>query len=101
MVIKLIREAVEKRRQRKAEVIIEEGKLDSYRESEQLRKAELIKKEADRLAHLRQYKTAIDEYIKALELFPFIESEQKFRKPAEFFFKVYFIHDRQNFWRIL
>ena len=86
MVIAKIKEALEKRRQRK----IEESKLESYRETEQMRKAEQIKKEADRLAHLKQYKTAIEEYNKALEAFPFDEEEAKFRKPAEFFFKVFF-----------
>ena len=86
MVIRKIREVLEKRRQRKAEEIIEEGKLESYRENEQLQKAEQIKKEADRLAHLKQYKTAIDEYNKALEIYPFNETEQIFRRPAEFFF---------------
>ena len=90
MVIKRIKEALEQRRQRKAEEALENNRLESYRESEQMRKAEQIKKEADRLAHLRQYKTAIDEYNKALEAFPFDEQEAKFRKPAEFFFKCYF-----------
>jgi len=90
MVIGRIREALEKRRQRKAEEIIEEGKLESYRENEQLQKAEQIKKEADRLAHLKQYKTAIDEYNKALEIYPFNKTEEMFRRPAEFFFKIYF-----------
>lgn len=90
MVIGRIREALEKRRQRKAEEIIEQGKLERYRENEQLQKAEQIKKEADRLAHLKQYKTAIDEYNKALGIYPFNEKEQMFKKPAEFFFKVYF-----------
>jgi len=90
MVIKKIKEAIEKRRQRKAEELIEEGRLESFRESEQMQKAEQIKKEADRLAHLKQYKTAIDEYNKALEVYPFDEKEQMFRKPAEFFFKIYY-----------
>ena len=90
MVIKKIKEALEKRRQRKAEEIIEQNKLESYRENEQLQKAEQIKKEADRLAHLKQYKTAIDEYNKALEIYPFDEKETMFKKPAEFFFKLYY-----------
>lgn len=90
MVIGKIKEVLEKRRQRKAEETMEKNRLESYRESEQMRKAEQIKKEADRLAHLRQYKTAIEEYNKALEIFPFDAKEAMFRKPAEFFFKVYF-----------
>ncbi len=86
MVIAKIKEALEKRRQRKAE----EERVESYRETEQMREAEQIKKEADRLAHLKQYKTAIDEYHKALETFPFNEEDARFRKPAEFFFKIFF-----------
>jgi len=90
MVIGKIREALEKRKQRKIEEEIEKNRLESYRETEQMQKAEQIKKEADRLAHLKQYKTAIEEYFKSLEIFPFDEKETKFRKPAEFFFKLYF-----------
>jgi len=90
MVIKKIRGAIEKRRQRKAEEVIEKDKLESYRENEQLQKAEQVKKEADRLAHLKQYKTAIDEYNKALEICPFNEKEQIFRNQAEFFFKTFY-----------
>ena len=86
MVLLRIKEALEKRRQRKEE----ESRVESYRETEQMRQAEQIKKEADRLAHLKQYKTAIEEYNKALETFPFNEEEAKFRKPAEFFFKIFF-----------
>jgi len=90
MVIGRIKEALEKRRQRKIEEDIERNKLESYRETEQMQKAEQIKKEADRLAHLKQYKTAIEEYNKALEIFPYDEKEVKFRKPADFFFKIFF-----------
>jgi len=90
MVIGIIKSVIEKRRRRKAEEIMEEGRLDSYRETEMLQKAEQVKKEADRLAHLKQYKTAIDEYYKALEIYPFNDKEQIFRKPAEFFFKTFF-----------
>jgi|TARA_Y100000031_G_scaffold21356_1_gene22112 tetratricopeptide (TPR) repeat protein len=90
MVIKKIREALEKRRQRRAEEVVEQNQLESYRENEQMQKAEQLKKEADRLAHLKQYKTAIDEYNKALEIYPFNEKEAMFKKPAEFFFKIYY-----------
>lgn len=90
MVIGKIREALERRKQRKIEEEIERNRLESYRETEQMQKAEQIKKEADRLAHLKQYKTAIEEYHKALEIFPFDEKETKFSKPAEFFFKIFF-----------
>jgi len=90
MVIKKIKDALERRRQEKAEQIIEKEKLESYRESEEMIKAEQIKKEADRLAHLKQYKTAIEEYNKALEIYSYNEKETIFKKPAEFFFKVYY-----------
>src|SRR3989338_10626801 len=90
MVIGRIKAALERRKQRKIEEDIERNKLESYRETEQMQKAEQIKKEADRLANLKQYKTAIEEYFKALEAFPFDDKEIKFRKPAEFFFKLYF-----------
>ncbi|MBW2975813.1 hypothetical protein KY347_00035 [Candidatus Woesearchaeota archaeon] len=90
MVIKRLKEAMEKRKQRKTEKLIEEGRLESFRESEQMQKAEQVKKEADRLAHLKQYETAIEEYNKALEIYPFNEKEKIFKKPAEFFFKVYY-----------
>ncbi len=90
MVIGLIKKALEERRKRKAQELAEEQKLESYRESEDMKKAEQIKKEADRLAHLKQYKHAIDEYNKALEMFPFNEKELMFKKPAEFFFKIYY-----------
>jgi len=81
---------MEKRRQKKAEEIAEKEKLESYRQGEEMKKAEQVKKEADRLAHLKQYKTAIEEYNKALEIFPYDEKEANFKKPAEFFFKLYF-----------
>ena len=90
MVIGKIIEALKKRKLRKVEEDIEQNKLESYRENEELQKADQIKKEADRLAHLKQYKTAIDEYNKALDLYPFNKEEQLFKKPAEFFFKIYF-----------
>ena len=90
MVIGRIKKILENRRKKKAEELAEEQKLESYRESEDMKKAEHIKKEADRLAHLKQYKHAIDEYNKALEIFPYNEKELMFKKPAEFFFKIYY-----------
>ena len=90
MVIGKIKKALEKRRQEKVEEIAEQEKLESYRQSEEMKKAEQVKKEADRLAHLKQYKHAIDEYKKALEIFPYNEKELIFKKPANFFFKVYY-----------
>ncbi|MBI2135273.1 hypothetical protein HYU09_04740 [Candidatus Woesearchaeota archaeon] len=90
MVIGRIKKALEERRKRKEEERAEQEKLESYRESEDMMKAEQIKKEADRLAHLKQYKHAINEYNKALEIFPYNEKELMFKKPAEFFFKIYY-----------
>ena len=90
MVIKKIKEAIEKIRQRIANENDEQNRLASYRESGQMQKAEQIKKEADRLAHLKQYKSAIEEYNKALEIYPINDTEQIFKKPAEFLFKVYY-----------
>jgi tetratricopeptide (TPR) repeat protein len=90
MVIKRIREAIGKLRERKANEVKEEDKLQSFREAEQMQKAEQIKKEADRLAHLNQYKTAIEEYNKALEICPFSEKDQLFRNTADFLFRTYY-----------
>ena len=90
MVIQRIREFLENRRQLKAEESTEEERLENYRKSQGLKDAEQIKKEADRLAHLKQYKHAIEEYLKALELFPYDAKEANYGKPAEFYFKNYY-----------
>ena len=53
-----------------------------------MRKAEELKREADRLAQLKQYTTAIEEYNKALEFYPYKGSEpDMFKNAAEFLFK--------------
>src|SRR3989338_8738199 len=53
-----------------------------------MRKAEEIKRDADRLAQLKQYQTAIEEYNKALEFYPYKGNEQDlFKNAAEFLFK--------------
>ncbi len=66
----------------------EQDKLESFRETEEMRKAEEIKREADRLAQLKQYSTAIEEYNKALEFYPYKGNEQDlFKNAAEFLFK--------------
>ena len=66
----------------------ERSKIESFRETEEMQKAEEIKREADRLAQLKQYKTAIEEYIKALEFYPYKGNEQDlFKNAAEFLFK--------------
>ena len=66
----------------------EKGRLESFRETEEIKKAEEIKREADRLAQLKQYVTAIEEYNKALEFYPYKGNEPDiFKNAAEFLFK--------------
>jgi len=91
MVIGKIKEMLKEREKKKEQEKIEEEKLQSFRETEEMRKAEKIKKEADRLAQLKQYKTAIEEYNKALEIYPYKGDEKNlFRNASDFLFKVYF-----------
>jgi tetratricopeptide (TPR) repeat protein len=62
--------------------------LESFKETEEMRKAEDMKREADRLASLKQYKVAINEYIKALEYYPLKGNEEElFQSAADFLFK--------------
>src|SRR3989338_1183392 len=90
MVIEEIKKALKERKKRKRENMEEEN-LQSFRESEDIRKAEIIKKEADRLAQLKQYKTAIEEYGKVLEIYPYNENnENLFRNASDFLFKTFF-----------
>ena len=66
----------------------EKDKLESYKETEEMRQAEDTKREADRLAQLKQYRTAIEEYVKALEFYPYQGNEPDlFKNAAEFLFK--------------
>ena len=66
----------------------EKERLESFRETEEMKKAEEIKREADRLAQLKQYVTAIEEYRNALELYPYKGKEpDMFKNAAEFLFK--------------
>ena len=66
----------------------EKRRVESFRETEEMKKAEEIKREADRLAQLKQYKTAIEEYNKALEFYPYKgEEPDMFKNVAEFLFK--------------
>ncbi|HYE75920.1 MAG TPA: tetratricopeptide repeat protein, partial [Blastocatellia bacterium] len=68
-----------------------EEEAENFRQSEEMRQAESLKKEADRLAQLKQYKTAIEEYRKSLELFPYKGTEENlFKSAKEFLFKVHF-----------
>ena len=88
MVIRHIRKFWESRKKRMAERRKEKEQLESFRETEEMKKAEEIKREADRLAQLKQYKTAIEEYNKALELYPYKGNEENlFKNAAEFLFK--------------
>ena len=71
----------------------EKEKLDAenFQESEGIQEAEKIKKEADRLAQLKQYKTSIEEYQNALTIYPHTGKEQDlFEKGADFIFKANF-----------
>ena len=88
MVINHIKRFFEAQKKRIAERRKDKDKLESFRETEEMRKAEEIKREADRLAQLKQYKTAIEEYNKALEYYPYKGNEQDlFKNAAEFLFK--------------
>ena len=88
MVIARIKKFLENQKQRFQERRSEKNKLESFRETEEMKKAEEIKREADRLAQLKQYQTAIEEYNKALEFYPYKGNEQDlFKNAAEFLFK--------------
>jgi len=88
MVIHHIKRFFENQKKRLAERRKDKEKLESFRETEEMKKAEEIKREADRLAQLKQYKTAIEEYNKALEFYPYKGNEQDlFKNAAEFLFK--------------
>ena len=88
MVIHHIKKFFEGQKKKLQERRREKDKLESFRETEEMRKAEEIKKEADRLAQLKQYQTAIEEYNKALELYPYKGNEEElFKNAAEFLFK--------------
>ncbi|GEM_PF-2351853 len=91
MVIHHIKKFFEKHRKRLQERRKESDKLESFRETEEMKKSEEIKREADRLAQLKQYQTAIEEYNKALEYYPFKGNEEDmFKNAAEFLFKCNF-----------
>src|SRR3989338_5530946 len=88
MVIHHIKKFFADQKKRIAEKRKEKDKLESFKETEEMRQAEEIKREADRLAQLKQYKTAIEEYNKALEIYPYKGNEQDlFKNAAEFLFK--------------
>ena len=88
MVISRIKRFFESQKQRLAERRREKESAESFKETEEMRKAEEMKRDADRLAQLKQYKTAIEEYNKALEFYPYKGSEPDlFKNAAEFFKK--------------
>ncbi|MEK6942655.1 MAG: hypothetical protein AABX00_01170 [Nanoarchaeota archaeon] len=88
MVIHHIKKFFANQKKRISEMRKEKNKLESFRETEEMKKAEELKREADRLAQLKQYKTAIEEYAKALELYPYKGNEPDiFKNAAEFVFK--------------
>ncbi len=88
MVLHHIKKFFESQKKRLAERRKEKDRLESFRETEEMKKAEEIKREADRLAQLKQYQTAIEEYNKSLEFYPYKGNEQDmFKNAAEFLFK--------------
>ncbi len=88
MVISHIKRFFQNQSKRLSERRREKNKLEDFRETEEMKKAEELKREADRLAQLKQYQTAIEEYNKALELYPYKGNEQElFKNAAEFLFK--------------
>ena len=88
MVIAHIKRFFQSQSKKLAERRREKGKLEDFRETEEMKKAEELKREADRLAQLKQYKPAIEEYKKALELYPFKGTEPDiFKNASEFLFK--------------
>ncbi|MBI2131003.1 tetratricopeptide repeat protein [Candidatus Woesearchaeota archaeon] len=67
----------------------EKSSAENFRETEEMKQAEEIKKEADRLAQLKQYKASIEEYNKAHALYPFKGNEEElFPNAADFLFKL-------------
>ena len=88
MVIHHIRKFFSDQKKKLEESRKEQGRLESFRETEEMKKAEEIKREADRLAQLKQYKTAIEEYKKAIEFYPYKGNEADiFKSASDFVFK--------------
>jgi tetratricopeptide (TPR) repeat protein len=91
MVIGKIRQFLKEQKKKREQRHRAEEDAEQFRETEEMKQAETIKKEADRLAQLKQYKTAIDEYRKALELYPYQGTEENlFKNAKEFLFKTHF-----------
>jgi len=89
MVLKAVKDLLGKPQSFFGEKKKEKTELENFRETEEMREAEDIKKEADRLAQLKQYKTSIEEYDKALTLYPYKGDEENlFPNAADFLFKL-------------
>ncbi len=88
MIIDKIRNFFVNQSKRFNEARNDSNRLESFRETEEMKNAEYIKREADRLAQLKQYQTAIEEYDKALDIYPYKGKEPDlFNNAAEFLFK--------------
>jgi len=70
MVIKMLKSALDNQKRKWKESQLEKEKVKQYQENEQIQAAEQIRRDAKRLAVLKQYETAIAEFGKALELYP-------------------------------
>lgn len=91
MVIGKLKNFFEEQKRKRDNRRQEAEQAESFRETEEMRTAESLKKEADRLAQLKQYKTSIEEYRKALEVYPYKGNEEGlFKNAKEFLFKVHF-----------
>ena len=67
----------------------EKKDVKNFQETDDIQESERIKKEADRLAQLKQYKTSIEEYQNAIACYPYSGKEEDlFENAAEFLFKV-------------
>jgi len=88
MVIAKIKKFFENQKKRIQDRKKEKSRLESFKDTEEMKAAEEIKREADRLAQLKQYQTAIEEYNKSLEFYPYKGNEPDlFKNAAEFLFK--------------
>lgn len=91
MVISRVKGFLNSRKQSKELKQKEEERAQTRKDTEELKEAESMKKEADRLAQLQQYETAIQEYKKALEVSPYKGNEEDlFTSAKDFLFKLNF-----------
>lgn len=91
MVIKSLKNFISKQKDIIQQRLRDKRSTENFRQTEDMIKAEEIKKEADRLAQLKQYKHSIEEYNKALAIYPLKGSEPElYRNAADFLFKAYY-----------